>query len=158
MFLRRSRNISTYIFFVGTFRGLAPPPPNTKKLATLLVCVCMCVKAPKVAFKQKYILSVCWHNFWFQKEVNGEIKYRDLKFTYPTRPDIKVLKGLNLTINPGQTVALVGESGCGKSTLVSLLERFYDPEEGSVVGAGIGVLNSRSSDPQSLYRARAWRG
>ena len=65
--------------------------------------------------------------------MDGEINYKNLKFTYPSRPDIKILKGLNLTIKPGQTVALVGESGCGKSTLVSLLERFYDPEAGSVV-------------------------
>ena len=65
--------------------------------------------------------------------MDGAINYKNLKFTYPSRPDIKILKGLNLTIKPGQTVALVGESGCGKSTLVSLLERFYDPEAGSVV-------------------------
>ena len=69
--------------------------------------------------------------------MDGEIQYKNLKFFYPTRPDVKILKGLSLTIKPGQTVALVGESGCGKSTLVSLLERFYDPEEGSVVSMPI---------------------
>ncbi|XP_071479162.1 ATP-dependent translocase ABCB1-like [Diadema antillarum] len=77
------------------------------------------------------------------KDVDGEIRYTDLKFNYPTRPDIPILKGLNLTIRPGQTVALVGESGCGKSTLVSLLERFYDPLDGtvSVDGKSIKDLN-----------------
>ncbi|XP_071479160.1 ATP-dependent translocase ABCB1-like [Diadema antillarum] len=77
------------------------------------------------------------------QRLEGEIKYSNLKFAYPTRPDVTVMKGLNLSIKPGQTVALVGESGCGKSTLVSLLERFYDPEEGtvSVDGKSIKDLN-----------------
>ena len=43
-----------------------------------------------------------------------------------------MLNGLNLTVNSGQTVALVGESGCGKSTTIKLIKRFYDPESGSV--------------------------
>nr|XP_054768939.1 ATP-dependent translocase ABCB1-like [Lytechinus pictus] len=77
------------------------------------------------------------------KQVEGKIEYSNLKFAYPTRSDVTILKGLNLTIKPGQTVALVGESGCGKSTLVSLLERFYDPEQGSVSvdGKSIKDLN-----------------
>ena len=54
-------------------------------------------------------------------------------FRYPTRLKIKVLRGLNITVKPGQTVALVGTSGCGKSTTVSLIERFYDVNSGSVV-------------------------
>ena len=49
------------------------------------------------------------------------------------RKDIPVLKKLNLTVNAGQKVALVGTSGCGKSTIYSLLERFYQAEEGSIV-------------------------
>ena len=56
-----------------------------------------------------------------------------MKFSYPTRPEVTVLNGLNITIDPGQTVALVGSSGCGKSTCVQLLERFYDPKEGAMV-------------------------
>lgn len=54
---------------------------------------------------------------------------------------MKVLKGLTLTVEAGQTVALVGESGCGKSTLMSLLQRFYDPEYGNVVFDGIDIVN-----------------
>lgn len=46
---------------------------------------------------------------------------------------MQVLNGLNITIEPGKTVALVGSSGCGKSTTVQLIERFYDPEDGEVV-------------------------
>lgn len=55
-------------------------------------------------------------------------------FTYPARPDIQVMKGLDLQIKVGQTVALVGPSGCGKSTVVQLLQRFYNPSTGQVCG------------------------
>ncbi|KAI8331204.1 P-loop containing nucleoside triphosphate hydrolase protein [Chlamydoabsidia padenii] len=65
--------------------------------------------------------------------IKGEIEFRDIKFAYPTRPDITILKKLNLKVSPGMTVAFVGPSGSGKSTSVSLLQRFYDPLEGQVL-------------------------
>jgi len=61
------------------------------------------------------------------------VELKDIHFTYPTRPDVEVLKGVSLTVKPGQMVALVGSSGCGKSTAVQLIERFYDPSSGDVV-------------------------
>ncbi|GAN09054.1 multidrug resistance protein 1 [Mucor ambiguus] len=63
----------------------------------------------------------------------GEIEFRDVKFSYPTRPDIPILQQLNLKIKPGMTVAFCGPSGSGKSTSVQLLQRFYDPLEGAVL-------------------------
>ena len=57
----------------------------------------------------------------------------EVVFSYPSRPDIPVLRGLSLEVKKGQTLALVGSSGCGKSTVVQLLERFYDPLAGTVV-------------------------
>jgi ABC-type multidrug transport system fused ATPase/permease subunit len=63
----------------------------------------------------------------------GNVKYQQIEFFYPTRPNIIVLQGLNIDVLKGQTVALVGQSGCGKSTCIQLLERFYDPVSGSVV-------------------------
>ncbi|XP_056323764.1 bile salt export pump [Danio aesculapii] len=68
-----------------------------------------------------------WDNF------KGDIEFIDCKFTYPSRPDIQVLNGLNVSVKPGQTLAFVGSSGCGKSTSVQLLERFYDPNSGRVL-------------------------
>uniref|UniRef100_H2ZR91 Bile salt export pump n=1 Tax=Ciona savignyi TaxID=51511 RepID=H2ZR91_CIOSA len=66
------------------------------------------------------------------KFTQGNINFNSIKFFYPTRPDVQVLKGLTNAIKQGQTVALVGQSGCGKSTCIQLLERFYDPVEGIV--------------------------
>uniref|UniRef100_A0A8C8JWF1 Bile salt export pump n=1 Tax=Oncorhynchus tshawytscha TaxID=74940 RepID=A0A8C8JWF1_ONCTS len=66
-------------------------------------------------------------------DFRGNLEFIDCKFTYPTRPDIQVLNGLNVSVKPGQTLAFVGSSGCGKSTSVQLLERFYDPDQGQVI-------------------------
>uniref|UniRef100_A0A673H438 Multidrug resistance protein 1-like n=1 Tax=Sinocyclocheilus rhinocerous TaxID=307959 RepID=A0A673H438_9TELE len=63
---------------------------------------------------------------------SGNIEFRDVHFCYPTRQNVKVLQGLNVSVCQGQTLALVGSSGCGKSTTIQLLERFYDPAAGQV--------------------------
>lgn len=63
---------------------------------------------------------------------DGRIQLSNIKFSYPTKMDIKVLKGISITVEKNKTVALVGSSGCGKSTIIQLVERFYDPLEGSV--------------------------
>ena len=73
------------------------------------------------------------------KFVTGAISFEDVEFFYPTRPEAPVLSGLNLEIEAGKTVALVGQSGSGKSTIVSLIERFYDPVEGSVKLDGVDL-------------------
>ena len=69
----------------------------------------------------------------------GSIRFEDITFQYPTRPDISALAGFSLAVNPGETVALVGASGAGKSTVFQLLSRFYDPQQGKVSIDGIGL-------------------
>ncbi|XP_039747692.1 multidrug resistance protein homolog 49-like isoform X2 [Pararge aegeria] len=63
---------------------------------------------------------------------DGKIQYKNIKFRYPTRREVQVLRGLSLAIPKGKRVALVGPSGCGKSTLIQLLQRLYDPDDGNV--------------------------
>ncbi|KAG1331379.1 ABC transporter B family member 15 [Cocos nucifera] len=62
----------------------------------------------------------------------GDIEFKNVSFYYTTRPEQIILNGLNLKIDAGKTVALVGQSGSGKSTIIRLIERFYDPSTGSV--------------------------
>ncbi|KAG6969645.1 hypothetical protein JG688_00005229 [Phytophthora aleatoria] len=71
--------------------------------------------------------------------VMGRIQIENVSFAYPSRPEVQVCSNYSLTIEPGETVALVGPSGSGKSTMVSLLERFYDPLSGSVSIDGVDV-------------------
>ncbi|XP_045770126.1 multidrug resistance protein homolog 49-like [Maniola jurtina] len=66
----------------------------------------------------------------------GDIVFDNLYFNYPSRPDMKVLRGLSLKVKAGETVALVGGSGCGKSTLLQLLQRAYEPDSGNIVVDG----------------------
>ncbi|KAG1703630.1 Multidrug resistance protein 1 [Nymphon striatum] len=68
----------------------------------------------------------------FLDEMDGKISFKNVHFSYPSRPDVKILNGLNLEIKKGEKVALVGPSGCGKSTVVQLIQRLYDCNSGSV--------------------------
>ncbi|XP_065886141.1 ATP-dependent translocase ABCB1-like [Dysidea avara] len=79
------------------------------------------------------------------EKFNSDIEFENIHCTYPARSDVQVLKDLNLSVSPGQTVALVGPSGCGKSTITQLLQRFYDPDQGKVTVGGYDVkeLNLR---------------
>ena len=84
--------------------------------------------------------------------LRGELELRQVHFHYPQRRQTPVLDGINLHILPGQTVALVGPSGAGKSSLLSLLMRFYDPQQGQVCLDGQDV---RQLDPQQLRQSMA---
>ena len=84
-----------------------------------------------------------------QLPLQGNIEYRNIGFSYPTRPEIAVLEDLNLQIRSGEKIALVGHSGAGKSTIIQLLLRFYEPLEGQVLVDGKDI---RTYD-LSAYRA-----
>ncbi|KAL0838717.1 hypothetical protein ABMA28_016779 [Loxostege sticticalis] len=76
----------------------------------------------------------------------GEASLQGVNFKYPTRPLIQVLKNLDLEIQRGKTVALVGSSGCGKSTVIQLLQRYYDPDEGIVAQDSVPLPKIRLVD------------
>ncbi len=84
--------------------------------------------------------------------LQGEIRFDDVVFHYPQRPDLPALDHFSLHVQPGETVALVGPSGAGKSTVLQLLLRFHDPRHGSVQIDGIDV---RQVDPAALREQMA---
>ena len=81
------------------------------------------------------------------RRVAGNLQLENLYFSYPSRPESYAIEGLSLTINAGETLALVGPSGAGKSTLFDLLLRFYDPQAGQVLLEGLPITRL---DPHDL--------
>nr|QVT92337.1 ABC transporter [Salvia miltiorrhiza] len=73
------------------------------------------------------------------ENINGELEFKHVNFSYPTRPDIQILKDLSLTVSSCKIVGLVGESGSGKSTVISLLQRYYECDSGNITLDGIEI-------------------
>ena len=100
------------------------------------------------------------------KPVRGRIAFENVTFEYPTRPGQSAIAGLSLTIEPGETVALVGPSGAGKTTILQLLLRFYDPRSGVIRLDGVDIATLDPAElrgciglvPQEpvIFSANAW--
>jgi len=82
----------------------------------------------------------------------GSLAFQNITFRYPTRPDAPAMLNFSLTVEPGETVALVGPSGAGKSTVFQLAERFYDPQAGTVRLDGVPLVQA---DPTEIRRRMA---
>ncbi|MBC7739560.1 MAG: ATP-binding cassette domain-containing protein, partial [Candidatus Saccharibacteria bacterium] len=80
------------------------------------------------------------------RPVRGEVRFDDVRFNYPTRPDAPALNGVSFLVQPGETVALVGPSGAGKSTVFQLLLRFFDPQSGVVRLDGVDLRDMARDD------------
>lgn len=87
------------------------------------------------------ILNQLNKNLKFSFQDVEDIEYSEVYFSYPTRPSTSVLKGLNLTVQNGKTVAIVGASGSGKSTVIQLLEGFYKPTGGKLLVDDVNIKN-----------------
>jgi ATP-binding cassette subfamily B protein len=83
------------------------------------------------------------------KPARGSIKFDDVTFCYPTRPEVKALSSFNLSVVPGEHIALVGPSGSGKTTMFQLLLRFYDPESGHVSLDDVDLRDARPENVRS---------
>ncbi|GJM89644.1 hypothetical protein PR202_ga05852 [Eleusine coracana subsp. coracana] len=77
--------------------------------------------------------------------VKGDIDFHHISFKYPCRQDVQILIDFTLNIPSGKNTALVGQSGSGKSTVIALLERFYDPDSGTILLDGVDIKNLRIS-------------
>eukprot|EP00039_Didymoeca_costata_P013288 m.199762 g.199762 ORF g.199762 m.199762 type:complete len:832 (-) comp15729_c0_seq11:1660-4155(-) len=84
------------------------------------------------------------------KTIRGEIEFRDVSFSYPTRPEHPVLNSVSFKAHAGETVALVGASGGGKSSIIALLERFYETTQGTILLDGLDI---NSYDHDSYHKA-----
>ncbi|XP_056340958.1 ATP-binding cassette sub-family B member 5 isoform X2 [Oenanthe melanoleuca] len=131
------------VFFsvlIGAF-SLGQAAPNLESVANARGAA---YEVYKIINKKRLIDSSSKEGYKPDKLI-GEIEFRNIHFSYPSRPDAKILKGLNLKVQTGKTIALVGASGCGKSTTVQLLQRFYDPDQGEITldGRDIRTLNTK---------------
>ncbi|NXA35157.1 MDR1 protein, partial [Eudromia elegans] len=129
------------VFFsvlIGAF-SLGQAAPNLESVANARGAA---YEVYKIINKKRLIDSSSQEGYKPDKII-GEIEFKNIHFNYPSRPDVTILKGLNLKVQTGKTIALVGASGCGKSTSIQLLQRFYDPNQGEVTldGRDIRTLN-----------------
>ncbi len=82
-------------------------------------------------------------------EVDGSVALKDVYFSY--RPDVKLIEDLNLSVKPGQRIAIVGPTGSGKTTIINLLMRFYDVDSGEIIVSGHPIKEVKRDSLRSMY-------
>lgn len=87
--------------------------------------------------------------------MQGRIEFKNINFSYPTRPELQILKDFSCVMEAGKTTALVGPSGSGKSTIIQMIERFYNPESGDII---IDGKNIKDLDLRSFRRSVGYVG
>ena len=117
------------MIFQTVSRGVA----SGKRINEILVC------EPAIADVSGELDKEAYKNVYKTNRRGGTVEFRNVTFAYPGASDKLVLDGINLTIESGETVAIMGATGCGKSSLVNLIPRFYDVTSGEVLVDGINV-------------------
>jgi ATP-binding cassette, subfamily B, bacterial MsbA len=137
---------ATFLVYIGIFSQLMPPAKaitqayyNIQKGAASVERITQVLKEPEVIEQKPGAAE--------KKDFRREIEYRDVTFRYVAED---VLKGINLTIQKGKTIALVGPSGGGKSTMVDLLPRFYDCTGGMIMIDGVPIRDLVINDLRGL--------
>ncbi|EDV37529.1 uncharacterized protein Dana_GF13488 [Drosophila ananassae] len=100
--------------------------PNMQKGVTAAKSIFTFLRRQPLIVDKPGVSRQPWH-------CEGDVRYDRVEFSYPTRREIQVLKGLDLSVGKGKKVALVGPSGCGKSTCIQLIQRFYDVDAGATL-------------------------
>ncbi|KAI7905965.1 P-loop containing nucleoside triphosphate hydrolase protein [Cokeromyces recurvatus] len=125
-------NSAVYIVFLGMITGSM----SLTRIVPNLVAITNACSASYYVFKAIDCIPTIKSDDSKGKrlpQLNGAIEFKNVSFSYPTRPTVRALDNISLKINPGTTVAFVGPSGSGKSTIIQLIQRFYDPEIGEVL-------------------------
>ncbi|KAK3221254.1 hypothetical protein Dsin_008279 [Dipteronia sinensis] len=125
----------TFFILVSTGRIIAETGSMTSDLSKGTSAL----KSIFVILKRKSKIDIDDSDGFKPEKINGEIEFKEVDFFYPTRPKLIILMHLSLKIDAGTVVALVGQSGSGKSTIIRLIERFYEPSNGSVEVDGVDI-------------------
>lgn len=133
-------DLFSFIFYTGILGGAIASFGN---LYTTIVGALGATERIQEILQSDSEVKVVDENIRFYQKIAGDINFNDVHFAYPSRKDISVLKGINIQINEGQKIALVGQSGSGKSTIVQLLMKFYDIDKGTIK---IGDKNIKEYD------------
>ncbi|VDK55168.1 unnamed protein product, partial [Cylicostephanus goldi] len=130
-------NAFTALIFAFSRAGMKQP--NTLNIGYVMTGLMECVGASRKVFEYMLRDPEIANDGKREPPLEGQIKFENVYFTYPSRPNNIVLKGLDLTIRAGQTTALVGPSGGGKSSIVALIQHFYEPDKGTITIDGVNV-------------------
>lgn len=123
-------------------------------LATIMVMVAMSLASMKRVYEVLVEKSTIENNPNALKEIkNGSIEFRNVSFKYKDGNGDEVLKNINLKINSGETVGIIGGTGSAKSTLVNLIPRFYDASEGEIL---VGETNVKNYDKKHCVTKFQW--
>ena len=136
---------AVYMASNGVFQGAAQLSQVSGPVQNIIKGIASCKDVLKVIARVP-VIDTFSDGGRFVDGIKGDIEVRDVVFAYPSAPDFKICNGYSLVIPAGTSCALCGPSGAGKSTIIQLLERYYDPQAGTVLVDGIDIrtINVRS--------------